>query len=107
MVSSLEKMESLYRCVLTFCEVTLQAVISEYSEDNEETDKDCLLEMLEMSLSYLGLVEEQLGTDLHSMFCQIVVQIQQSKEQQILKRGRETQSTNRQRKAYISEGLWF
>ncbi len=88
---------------MKFCEVTLQAVISEYGENNEETDKNCLLEMLELSLSYLDLVEEQLGTDLHSMFCQIVVQIQQSKEQQILKRGRPKVLIDKERLIFLKD----
>ena len=60
--------------------------------------------MLELSLSYLDLVEEQLGTDLQSMFCQIVNPTVKGTANT---KKRETQSTNRQRKAYISEGLWF
>ena len=44
-------------CVLAFCEVVLFAVIVEYQE-NENNNKDCLLEMLDPALHYFNLFEE-------------------------------------------------
>ena len=54
--------ESACECVIAFCEVVIQAVSLDYQE-NEESSKECLLEMVELALHYLVLLEQYRGAE--------------------------------------------
>ena len=96
-------------CVVAFCEVVLQAVIIEYQED-EDNNKECLLEMLELVLQYLVLIEHYLGggesTLLIRMIQQLLMSIsseQESRNNRGTQRGRPKVDIDKERLIFLKE----
>ena len=85
-------MGTLYDCVLTFCEATLEAVkfdcIEEEEDSTRENTKECLLEMLEMSINYLDLVSNDEAVTLRCTLWEILVILSNKQENREQRRGR-------------------
>ncbi len=76
-------MGTLYDCVLTFCEATLEAVKFDCIEEEDSTrenTKECLLEMLEMSINYLDLVSNDEAVTLRCTLWEILVILSNKQE---------------------------
>ena len=88
--------------VVAFCEVVVQAVITEYQEIHDNS-KECLLEMLKLALHYLVLLEQYLGmenTSLITVIQQLLVSVsseQESRNNQANQRGRPKVDIDRER----------
>ncbi len=68
-------MEALCERVLTFSEVVLEAVIIEYRQTTADSDKEFLLELLELAVSYLLLLEHNFHSETISQLIEIIHQI--------------------------------
>ena len=102
-------MGTLYDCVLTFCKATLEAVkldcIEEDEDSTRENTKECLLEMLEMSINYLDLVSNDEAATLRCTLWEILVILSNKQENREQRRGRPKIVIARDR--LILERLWL
>ena len=100
--------ESACECVIAFCEVVIQALCLDYQE-NEESSKECLLEMVELALHYLVLLEQYLGAEctlLITIIQQLLVSInleEESRNNKDNQRGRPKVDIDRERLIFLKE----